>query len=126
VTSEIKDKKANGYLIGGSSAVVFMGSNKGYLVIGTSNSTIPVEVNKRTFVITPLTIISQIQINGAAEEDIRASADLLQIHKALRCPYLSEWLWKGTAWLHVDTKEQREWVIPFSSLRATFKRKVTF
>ena len=47
-------------LIGGNPAVVFMASNQGFLVIGTSNSAVPVEVDKRTFVITPLTIISQI------------------------------------------------------------------
>ena len=47
-------------LIGGNSAVVFMAANQGFLVIGTSNSTVPVEVNKRTLVITPLDIISQI------------------------------------------------------------------
>ena len=46
-------------LVGGSQAVVFLAANKGYLVIGTSNSTVPVEINKRTYVITPLTIISQ-------------------------------------------------------------------
>jgi hypothetical protein len=47
-------------LIGGSSAVVFVAANQGFLVIGTSNSAVPIEVNKHTFVITPLTIISQI------------------------------------------------------------------
>ena len=47
-------------LVGGSQAVVFLAANKGYLVIGSSNSTVPVEVNKRTYGITPLTIISQI------------------------------------------------------------------
>jgi hypothetical protein len=46
-------------LVGGSQAVTFLAANKGYLVIGTSNSTAQVEVNKRTYVITPLTIISQ-------------------------------------------------------------------
>jgi hypothetical protein len=47
-------------VVGGSQAVVFLAANKGYLVIGTSNSSVPVEINKRTYVITPLTIISQI------------------------------------------------------------------
>jgi len=46
-------------LVGGGQAVVFLAANQRYLVIGTSNSTVPVEVNKRTHVITPLTIISQ-------------------------------------------------------------------
>jgi len=46
-------------LVGGSQAVVFLAANRGYLVIGTSNSTVPVEVNKHTYAITPLTIISQ-------------------------------------------------------------------
>jgi hypothetical protein len=46
-------------LVGGNQATVFLAANKGYLVIGTSNSSVPVEINKRTYVITPLTIISQ-------------------------------------------------------------------
>jgi len=45
-------------LIGGSQAVVYMAGNKGYLVIGTSNSTEALQVNKRTLAITPLGIIS--------------------------------------------------------------------
>jgi hypothetical protein len=47
-------------LVGGSQAVVLLAANKGYLVIGTSSSTAQVEVNKRTYAITPLNIISQI------------------------------------------------------------------
>jgi hypothetical protein len=47
-------------LVGGGQAVTFVAANKGYLVIGSSNSTVPVEVNKHTFAITPLGIISQI------------------------------------------------------------------
>jgi hypothetical protein len=54
-------------LVGGSQAVVFLAANKGYLVIGTSNSTVPVEVNKRTHAITPLTIISQTPISITAD-----------------------------------------------------------
>jgi hypothetical protein len=54
-------------LVGGSQGVVFLAANKGYLVIGTSNSTVPVEVNKRTHVITPLTIISQTPISITAD-----------------------------------------------------------
>jgi hypothetical protein len=46
-------------LTGGSSAVVFMATNQDFLVIGTSGSTIPIEVDKHTFDVTPLTIISQ-------------------------------------------------------------------
>jgi hypothetical protein len=45
-------------LIGGNQAVVYMAENKGYLVIGTSNSTEALQVNKRTLAITPLGIIS--------------------------------------------------------------------
>ena len=46
-------------LVGGSQAVAFLAANQRFLVIGTSNSTAQVEVNKRTYVITPLTIISE-------------------------------------------------------------------
>lgn len=45
-------------LIGGNQAVVYMAENKGYLVIGSSNSTEALQVNKRTLAITPLGIIS--------------------------------------------------------------------
>ena len=45
-------------LTGGSSAAVFMAANRGYLVIGTSMTTIPVEVAKRNYAITPLNILS--------------------------------------------------------------------
>jgi hypothetical protein len=54
-------------LVGGSQAVVFLAANKGYLVSGTSNSTVPVEINKSTYVITPLTIISQIPTSITAD-----------------------------------------------------------
>jgi hypothetical protein len=54
-------------LVGGSQAMVFLAANKGYLVIGTSNSAVPVEVSKRTGAITPLTIISQIPISITAD-----------------------------------------------------------
>jgi hypothetical protein len=46
-------------LVGGTQAVVLLAANQRYLVIGTSNSTAQVEVNKHTYVITPLTIISE-------------------------------------------------------------------
>ena len=45
-------------LLGGSQAVVYMAENKGYLVIGTSNSTEALQVNKRTLAISRLGIIS--------------------------------------------------------------------
>jgi hypothetical protein len=54
-------------LVGGSQAVVFVAANQGYLVIGTSNSTVSIEVNKRTFLITPLTIISGIPSSITAD-----------------------------------------------------------
>ena len=54
-------------LVGGASALVFMGANNDFLVIGTSNSTIPVEVNKRTAVITTLSIIDQIPTSISAD-----------------------------------------------------------
>ncbi len=54
-------------LVGGSQAIVFLAANKVYLVIGTSNSTVPVEINKRTYVITQLTIISQTPISITAD-----------------------------------------------------------
>ena len=47
-------------LTGGTEAVSMVAANKGFLVVGTSNSTVPVEVNKGTFAVTPLGIISQI------------------------------------------------------------------
>lgn len=46
-------------LVGGSQAVVFLAANKEYLVVGSSNSSVPVEVNKRTGAVTQLDIISQ-------------------------------------------------------------------
>jgi hypothetical protein len=54
-------------LTGGSSATVFMGANKGYLVIGTSMTNIPVEVAKSNYVVTPLNIISQIPTSITAD-----------------------------------------------------------
>ena len=54
-------------LVGGSQANVFLGANKGYLVIGTSNSTVPVEINKHTYEITSLTIISQTPVSITAD-----------------------------------------------------------
>jgi hypothetical protein len=54
-------------LTGGSSAAVFMAANKGYLVIGTSMTAIPVEVAKRNYVVTPLAIISQIPTSITAD-----------------------------------------------------------
>jgi hypothetical protein len=54
-------------LTGGSSATVFMGANKGYLVIGTSMGTVPVEVAKSTYVVTSLNIIGQIPTSITAD-----------------------------------------------------------
>ena len=54
-------------LVGGSQAVVFLAANKGYLVLGTSNSTVPVEVNKHTYVVTQLDDISQTPISITAD-----------------------------------------------------------
>ncbi len=54
-------------LTGGSSALVFVGANKGYLVIGTNMSAIPVKVTKSNYAITPLNIISQIPDSISAD-----------------------------------------------------------
>jgi hypothetical protein len=54
-------------LTGGSSAAVFMAANKGYLVIGTSMTAIPVEVAKSNYVVTPINIISQIPSSITAD-----------------------------------------------------------
>jgi hypothetical protein len=54
-------------LTGGSSAAVFMGANKGYLVIGTSMSSVPVEVAKSNYVVTSLNIIGQIPTSITAD-----------------------------------------------------------
>ena len=45
-------------LTGGNQAVIYMAANKGYLVIGSSNSTEALQVNKRNLAVTPLGIIS--------------------------------------------------------------------
>jgi hypothetical protein len=47
-------------LTGGTSATVFLGANSGYLLIGTSLTTIPVEVTKANYAVTPVDIISQV------------------------------------------------------------------
>jgi|SRR5450755_389390 hypothetical protein len=54
-------------LTGGSSAAVFMAANTGYLVIGTSMTSIPVEVAKSNYVVTPLNIIGQIPTSISAD-----------------------------------------------------------
>ena len=54
-------------LTGGSSATVFMAANKGYLVVGTSMTAIPVEVAKSNYVVTPINIISQIPSSITAD-----------------------------------------------------------
>jgi hypothetical protein len=54
-------------LTGGSSAAVFMGANKGYLVIGTSMASVPVEVAKSNHVVTSLNIIGQIPTSITAD-----------------------------------------------------------
>jgi len=50
-------------LAGGSSAVVFVGANSRYLVVGTSLSTVPVEIAKKTYAVSSINIISQIPIS---------------------------------------------------------------
>ncbi len=55
-------------LTGGSSASVFMAANKGYLVIGTSVTAIPVEVAKSNYVVTQFNIISQIPSSITADD----------------------------------------------------------
>jgi len=54
-------------LTGGSSALTFMASNGAYLVIGTSMTAVPVEVAKKNYAVTPLTIISQIPTSITAD-----------------------------------------------------------
>ena len=54
-------------LVGGSSAAVFMGANSGFLVIGTSMSAVPVEVSKKNYSVSTLTIISQIPTSVTAD-----------------------------------------------------------
>lgn len=54
-------------LTGGTSAEVFIGANKGFLVIGTSLSHVPVAVAKNNYAITPLTIISAIPTSITAD-----------------------------------------------------------
>jgi hypothetical protein len=54
-------------LTGGSSALTFVGANSGYLVIGTSLTAVPVEVAKKNYAITSLTIISQIPVSITAD-----------------------------------------------------------
>jgi hypothetical protein len=45
-------------LTGGSSALVLVGANQAYLVVGTSMSTTAVEVKKNNYAVTSLTVIS--------------------------------------------------------------------
>lgn len=45
-------------LAGGNSALIFVGANSGYLVVGSSLSPTTFEVKKGSYVVTPLTIIS--------------------------------------------------------------------
>lgn len=47
-------------LAGGTNASTMVAANNVFLVIGTSESSVPVEVNKSTGAVTPLTIISQV------------------------------------------------------------------
>ena len=54
-------------LMGGSSAVVYLGANAGYLLVGTNLSTVPVEVSKKTYAITPMNINSQIPSSITAD-----------------------------------------------------------
>jgi hypothetical protein len=54
-------------LTGGSSATVFAGGNSGYLVIGSSLSTVPVEVTKKTYAVSSIDIISQVPVSITAD-----------------------------------------------------------
>ncbi|MGA2964856.1 MAG: hypothetical protein ABSD64_01505 [Terriglobales bacterium] len=54
-------------LTGGSSATVFMGANKAYLVIATSMSDAVVEVAKSNHAVTPISEISQIPTSITAD-----------------------------------------------------------
>jgi hypothetical protein len=54
-------------LTGGSSALTLLGANSEYLVIGTSLTAVPIEVAKKNYAITSLTIISQIPISITAD-----------------------------------------------------------
>jgi hypothetical protein len=54
-------------LTGGAAALTFVGANPGYLVIGTNQTSVPVEVNKKTYAVTSLGIISQIPISITAD-----------------------------------------------------------
>jgi len=54
-------------LTGGNSALVFVGANNSYLVIGTSMTAIPVKVQKSTLAVTSLNIISEIPISITAD-----------------------------------------------------------
>jgi hypothetical protein len=53
--------------IGGSKVIVFLAANQGHLVIGTNNSAMIVVVNKRTYVITPLTVFSETNTSITAD-----------------------------------------------------------
>lgn len=61
------EKTVNLPLTGGSSATVLSAANLGYIVVGTSLSTVPVEVSKRNYAVTDLTIISQIPTQITAD-----------------------------------------------------------
>jgi hypothetical protein len=54
-------------LTGGSSALTLLGANAEYLVIGTSLTAVPVEVAKKNYAVTSLTIISQIPVSITAD-----------------------------------------------------------
>jgi hypothetical protein len=54
-------------LTGGSGALSFLATNTDFLVIGTSNSTVPIEVDKSTYAITSLDIISQVPTSITAD-----------------------------------------------------------
>ena len=66
-TSFTLEKTISLPLVGGSQAVVFLAANQDYLVVGSNNSSVPVEVNKRTGAVTPLGIISQAPTSSTAD-----------------------------------------------------------
>ena len=54
-------------LTGGTSATVFLGANKGFLMVGSSLTTVPVEITKHNYAVTPMNIISQVPISITAD-----------------------------------------------------------
>jgi hypothetical protein len=60
-------KKVSLPLTGSISATVFLGANATTLMVGTSLTTVPVEIAKKNFAITPMGIISQVPTSITAD-----------------------------------------------------------